>query len=71
MRYSSCSEAKAAVKEYAARDCFAEGTEAYRTFDPGAGNAAFAAFAPIPVFWLIGWLLLVIVRWVSRGFKQT
>jgi hypothetical protein len=70
MVFSSCSSAKAVVKEYANRDCIAEAHDTSSKMDPGPGNAAFAALAPIPFIWLIGWLIFLVIRWVVRGFKQ-
>jgi hypothetical protein len=25
--------------------------------------------SPIPLFWLVGWLLLSVMRWIGRGFS--
>jgi hypothetical protein len=33
--------------------------------------AAFVAIAPIVFVWLMAYAIVVLVRWVSRGFKPT
>ena len=69
--YSSCGERKASGdKEYANKDCIAEAHNSSAVMDPGPGNAAFAALAPIPFIWLIGGLVFLVIRWVVRGFKR-
>jgi len=68
LAYSTCSESKAAPKD-ATRDCLAHASESASVMDPGPGNAAFAALAPIPFIWLTGWLVFLVIRWVVRGFK--
>jgi hypothetical protein len=34
-------------------------------------NIAIAALVPIPVFWLIAYALVGLVRWIRRGFKPS
>lgn len=28
------------------------------------------ALAPLPFFWLFAWLIIIVCRWVARGFKR-
>lgn len=32
-------------------------------------NEAFVAIAPVPVFWFFTWLIVVVVKWIRRGFN--
>ncbi len=64
LAYSVCSRAK-----LNATDCDAEVRKNLRVLTtPDWGGVAFIAVAPIPVFWLAGWLTITSVRWVRRGF---
>jgi hypothetical protein len=37
----------------------------------GRWNIAIFVLAPIPIAWLIAFMLVALVRWIRRGFKPT
>jgi hypothetical protein len=50
-------------------NCVEDAVTDYQIWLEGSwGNVAFAAFVPIPVAWMLAYLVLAIARWVSAGF---
>ena len=51
--------------------CYAMGEEMMMlAFKEAKGEAAALALIPIPLAWLFGWLIVVIWRWVAKGFQK-
>jgi hypothetical protein len=68
--YSTCSDAKAAAKNYDFKECSEKASKTYLNMDPGVSNAVASALLPIPVIWFAVWLMIVVLRWVVRGFRS-
>lgn len=52
-------------------DCFKDSWNAAKPFrDPRLGDVLFMAFAPLPVIWLFVFLVILVTRWVRRGFAE-
>ncbi|NOJ46054.1 hypothetical protein [Bradyrhizobium archetypum] len=69
LAYSTCSNAKAAAKNFDLKECSEKASKAYQSMDPGPSNALVGALLPLPLMWLAVWLAVAVVRWVIRGFK--
>jgi len=37
---------------------------------PDWADVAFSSIAPIPVFWLVGWGVIRVLRWIRTGFAN-
>ncbi len=75
--YKQCRETQdqyGSLKMPFKRDCSAEMQADIERIRPGViGNEspwriAIVSLAPIPIFWLLGFLLIGLGRWVRRGF---
>ncbi|MET4477978.1 hypothetical protein [Bradyrhizobium sp. F1.13.3] len=66
--YEVCQRGKDAgtTKDF---DCFKQSWEDAKPFrEPRLGDVLFMAFAPLPVCWLFAFLVILIFRWIRRGF---
>jgi hypothetical protein len=68
MIYKTCTDTKALRGDFDFKPCMDKAWSDSRVFDGGWPNAAFLALAPIPIGWLLAYLLFAILRWVRRGF---
>jgi hypothetical protein len=59
-----------AVKDTLNRDCTAAAKEVYQYWSQWKwSGTAIAALAPIPVIWLLVYIVVCTARWIRRGFE--
>ena len=52
--------------------CSEETLETYAIYQQHKwGNSALAALVPLPFAWLLAYIVIVVVRWIKRGFART
>ena len=51
-------------------ECFAQRDKDFETFmAPNWENIGAVALLPVPIFWLFGWIVVRLYRWVKAGAK--
>ena len=69
--YQVCTEAKSLKHESDFGDCSRELTKNWAIWLEGSwGNVALASLIPIPLGWLLVYVIIRIYRWVKTGFKR-
>jgi hypothetical protein len=69
LSYRTCTRNEPARSNYDFSDCERKATQTYDVFlEHSWADAALIAFGPIPLFWLLAYLVVGIWRWVKRGF---
>ncbi len=64
-----CQKGLAAKNSYDFSSCDGKFYEMFEVFSKHSwGNVAILALAPIPILWLVAYLVVGLVRWVRRGF---
>lgn len=52
------------------KQCKSEREEFYEnTISESLTGVAFVTLVPVPVFWILGYLLTITFRWIKRGFS--
>jgi|SRR5271169_2928192 len=65
-----CTEAEHKRPNYDLSICSKKADEAFETMLKGSwGNVALVSFLPLPLGWLMAYLVIGIWGWVKRGFK--
>jgi hypothetical protein len=69
--YEVCQKGKNVGSKPKDFDCFEQSWADAKPFrDPRLADVLFMAFAPLPAFWLVAFLAVLIFRWVRRGFTN-